>query len=43
MTKDAIRQVLYPPFGTLRPMIIRLVADIQNGLFWRAATGGASE
>jgi hypothetical protein len=31
------------PFGTPRTMILRLVADIQNRLFWRVGTGRASE
>jgi hypothetical protein len=33
----------YPPFGTPSPMTVRLVADIQNRLFWRVGTGRASE
>jgi hypothetical protein len=32
-----------PPFGTLPTMIVRLVAEIQNRLFWRVGTGRASE
>jgi hypothetical protein len=32
----------YPPIGTPPTMIVRLVADIQNGLFWRVGTGRAS-
>ena len=31
----------YPPFGTLPTMIIRLVADIQNRLFWWVGIGRA--
>ena len=32
-----------PPFGTPRTMTVRLVADIQNRLFWRVGNGRASE
>jgi len=32
-----------PPFGTPRTMTVRLVADIQNRLFWLVGTGRASE
>jgi hypothetical protein len=32
-----------PPFGTPRTMTVRLVAGIQNGLFWRVGTGRAAE
>ena len=32
-----------PPFGTPRTMAVRLVADIQNRLFWRVGTGRASQ
>jgi hypothetical protein len=32
-----------PPFGMPRTMTVRLVADIQNRLFWRVGTGRASE
>jgi len=28
-----------PPFGTPPTMIVRLVVDIQNRLFWRVGTG----
>jgi hypothetical protein len=31
-----------PPFGTPRTMTVRLVADIQNRLFWRVGTSLAS-
>ncbi len=36
-------QHAYPPFGTPRTMTVRLVADIQNRLFWRVGSGRASE
>jgi len=42
MMDEMIRRTV-PPFGTPRTMTIRLVADIQNRLFWRAGTGRASE
>jgi hypothetical protein len=29
-----------PPFGTLSTMIVRLVTDIQNQLFWRVTLVG---
>jgi hypothetical protein len=32
-----------PPFSTLRTMIVRLVVDIQNRLFWPVGTGLASQ
>jgi hypothetical protein len=35
--------VPYPPFGTPQTMTIRLVADIQNRLFWRVGIRRASE
>ena len=37
------RTHIVPPFGTPRTMTVRLVADIQNRLFWRVGTGLASE
>ena len=40
---DGIRADPEPPFDTPPTMIVRLVADIQNRLFWRVGTGRASE
>ena len=37
------RTLAEPPFGTPRTMIVQLVADIQNRLFWRVGTGRAFE
>jgi hypothetical protein len=41
MAATATKCVREPPFGTPLTMTVRLVAGIQNRLFWRVGSGRA--